>query len=150
DSPDAARERKGDACRHDGDGRRDARGRRRAEHRAPARRARPGARARCRADGHRSEDLGAHAVPADARHPQPVRDGWLRLSEQSLAEPDPPDDGARRAIVRLRERAIETRRLVTRRPWHPIALAILASLCTAIGAAGQTTVVRPTEIDDIL
>ena len=39
---------------------------------------------------------------------------------------------------------------MTRRPWHPIALAILASLCTAIGAAGQTTVVRPTEIDDIL
>ncbi len=39
---------------------------------------------------------------------------------------------------------------MTRRPWHPIALAILASLSTAIGAAGQTTVVRPTEIDDIL
>ena len=39
---------------------------------------------------------------------------------------------------------------MTRRPWHPIALAILGTLSTAIAAAGQTTVVRPTEIDDIL
>ena len=39
---------------------------------------------------------------------------------------------------------------MTRRAWHPIALAILGSLSTAIAAAGQTTVVRPTEIDDIL
>jgi hypothetical protein len=40
--------------------------------------------------------------------------------------------------------------IVTRRPWHPIALAILASLSTAVSLAAQTTIVRPTEIDDIL
>jgi hypothetical protein len=39
---------------------------------------------------------------------------------------------------------------VTRRPWHPIALAILASLSTVVGVAAQSTIVRPTEIDDVL
>ena len=47
------------------------------------RRARQGARARRRAHGDRSEDLGPHAVPADARHPEPVRDGRLWLSERA-------------------------------------------------------------------
>ena len=57
-----------------------------------------------------SEDVGAHAVPADARHRQPVRPGWLGVSVERLAEPDADDHGAGRARDRSHERTATTRR----------------------------------------
>ena len=73
-------------------------------------RARQRARARHGAHGDRPEDVGAHALPADARHQEPVRDGRLRLRVERLAEPDADDHGARRAVVRIPQGTAETGR----------------------------------------
>ena len=110
DSPHAAREREGDAGRHGRHRRGDARSRRRQEHPADPRRARQRPRARRGAHGDRPEDVGAHALPADARHPEPVRDGRLRLRVERLAEPDADDHGAGRAVVRIPQGAAEAGR----------------------------------------
>ena len=62
-----------------------------------------------RAHGHRSEDLGPHAVSAAARCRKRLRDGRIELPVRRLDEPDADDDGAGGAVHGSAVGAHETR-----------------------------------------